>query len=794
MRIRRSFLDIPQNKFMETEDAGFLTEMRRTDAIGWDELLESERILIVSEAGAGKTYECRQQRNDLWEAGEPAFFIELAELSRNNLRDLISPEENRRLDAWLISQSDTATFFLDSIDELKLTLGSFRVALTKLSTALNGQFGRARIVITTRPTPIDQRLVREILPVNEPIDEMVTADSFALIALNKSKKEPKTQGPAQWRNVALLPLSSDQVRTIALEYDVSDPDALLEDINRRHAQEFTRRPQDLIQLCTDWRDHKRIRTHLEQVAYDVDVKLKPRLDRGEKAQLSADRAAEGASRLALAALLTRKLTLRHSAEADKAGAPQAALDPAIILPDWPPDERETLLERALFGFASYGRVRFHHRSVVEYLAATRLKALHARGMPFRALKRLLLTETAHGKKIVRPSLRPVAAWLSLQHEGLFKEVKDREPEVLLDFGDPESLTAHQRGQALRAYVSRYGRGGWRGMRVPWLQVQRFASQDLALEVRQLWLDGIENEEVRQLLLMLIDAGKMTICTDIAYNTAVKRDASDIERFYAIDALASSTDERLHNLRDSLECDRTLWPDALARSVSLRLFPEHLRADQLCRILRCLPQAAHSAADISWQLAQRIKSEKFTLDAVEELRQGLTELLVESTTWDNEWPHMISEKSALASALAVTCLKLLQAGKARIELAKSIAISLRVQHKDCVHDQPVKELRGVLAHASEEMRRDVFWANDTFVEGLHPARDPWHRYAETSFNGPIELNHERDSRWVNASLADVARPLPERTMMLEAAIRLWNGEGDPIDHLARPTPAACCGRT
>ena len=67
---------------METEDAGFLTEMRRTDAIGWDELLESERILIVSEAGAGKTYECRQQRNDLWEAGEPAFFIELAELSR----------------------------------------------------------------------------------------------------------------------------------------------------------------------------------------------------------------------------------------------------------------------------------------------------------------------------------------------------------------------------------------------------------------------------------------------------------------------------------------------------------------------------------------------------------------------------------------------------------------------------------------------------------------------------------------------------------------------------------------
>lgn len=209
------------------------------------------------------------------------------------------------------------------------------------------------------------------------------------------------------------------------------------------------------------------------------------------------------------------MTLLHSAEADKGGTSEAALDPAVVLPDWTPGERETLLERALFGFASYGRVRFHHRSVVEYLAAERLKAALAKGMPFRALKRLLLAETAHGKRIVRPSLRPVAAWLSLQQEGLFEEVRDREPEVLLGYGDPESLTAHQRGQALKAYVSRYGRGGWRGMSVPWIQVQRFASRDLAAEVRQLWLGGIENEEVRQLLLMLIDVGKMTICADIA---------------------------------------------------------------------------------------------------------------------------------------------------------------------------------------------------------------------------------------------------------------------------------------
>lgn len=29
--------------------------------VGWDELLKSQRILIVSEAGAGKTYECESK-------------------------------------------------------------------------------------------------------------------------------------------------------------------------------------------------------------------------------------------------------------------------------------------------------------------------------------------------------------------------------------------------------------------------------------------------------------------------------------------------------------------------------------------------------------------------------------------------------------------------------------------------------------------------------------------------------------------------------------------------------------
>jgi hypothetical protein len=178
-------------------------------------------------------------------------------------------------------------------------------------------------------------------------------------------------------------------------------------------------------------------------------------------------------------MLTKKLTLRYSAESDSVAASEAALDVSKILTDLDDGERATLLERPLFGFASYGRVRFHHRSVVEYLAAKRLETLRARGVAISAIKRLIFTETAQGERAVRPSMRPVAAWLALSHDTIFDAIVSIDPAVILDHGDPQSLTPTQRVKALEAYAGRYGGGGWRGLNTPRIQVHRFASPELA---------------------------------------------------------------------------------------------------------------------------------------------------------------------------------------------------------------------------------------------------------------------------------------------------------------------------
>ena len=655
--IERTFQNIPEGKLSEADQQSFLVSLGWSRGTTWEDLLRSKRVLMISEAGAGKTYECREQAQRLWDAGEPAFFVELTGLAAGDLRSLLDHDEEERLDAWLSSQSDVATFFLDSIDELRLSRGSFELALKRLKKAIGSKLRQSRIVITTRPIPFDEQLVRRLLPIPPAPSTEPSEETFAKIAMRGHQTRQvgdKDEDTApDWRTVALMPLSDTQIVEFATDQGVEDPEALLDDLKKRNAQEFARRPQDLIELCADWREHKRIRTHRDQVAANVRVKLQPRDDRPEPGELSVAKAIEGASRLALAMMVTRRMTIRHST-ASNSIEDEAALNPAIILSDWNPNERKALLERPLFGFASYGRVRFHHRSVVEYLAAERLRSLRGRGMSFRALKRLIFAQTK-GKTIVRPSKRPIAGWLALAEDGIFEMLRDNEPAVLLDEGDPEALSQSQRNQALRAYVERYGQGGWRGLSVPRIQVHRFASPELADAVSQLWKRGIENPDVRQTLLYLVEAGRIDDCADIIHDVARDVEASTGERMIAVDAMVAISDPRLKDIASEVATADALWPDKVARGVVMRLFPRNLSIEQLCQTLSWMKEGERRVGDLSWHLPHLIADAELDPPGLEALRDGLVELLSVGLRWRKEWPRIVCDRPHLSGALAATCM-------------------------------------------------------------------------------------------------------------------------------------------
>jgi hypothetical protein len=783
--IARTFRDLSEDEVADIETASTLARLGWSAGFGWDEVLKSRRILIISEAGAGKTFECRAQRDTLWAKGLPAFFVELAALSNGRLEDTFDAEEAERFDSWLRAQSETATFFLDSIDELELTLGSFEQALKRLNKALAGQLGQAQIIITSRPISIDQQLIRKHLPIPE--GEVGSAHAFADIIMSGRRQQgPNENGAKPWRNIGLMPLSTEQIQEMAALEGVFDPGALLADIRKRDAEEFAQRPQDLIELCADWREHHRIRTHSEQVATNATTRLRPRKDRAEKAALSADRAMDGASRLALATMLTRKLTLRYSAESDRlqSSGMGVALDAAKILTDWTADELTTLLERPLFGFATYGRVRFHHRSAIEFLAAKRLDTLLGHRVPAKAVKRLLFAETAQGQKVVRPSMRPIAAWLSLWRESIYEEVLGREPAVLLNHGDPQSLRPGQRIETLEAYARRYGKGGWRGLSVPEVQVHRFGSPELAPAVNAIWSRGVESPDVRDLLLELIAAAKLTDCSDIVYGLAVDERIDIRERVAALDALIALDDARLPDISLSISNGSALWPEDLARSALLRLFPGHLSVSELCRILERVKEPETSIGDISWQLPRVIRDADLTPTLLRELQDRLTRLVTGGVEWDEaEWPHVQSRRPDLVSSLIAACVVGLQQGSEAPELLRSSMIALRLTRESDVNGELAKELGQLIADASSTAHEIAFWAGDMFLQGLRPQTDARRRLFDLTYRGAFPLSPDKDRSWILAKLAERSANMAEREMMLYASLHELPPTGeDPQEYL------------
>lgn len=695
---------------------------------------------------------------------------------------MLGHEEEERFDAWLGSQASVATFFLDSIDELKLTLGKFDQALKRLNKALAGQLGRARIVITTRPVPIDQELIRRYLPIPPAGEAAPTAEAFADLMMDRAKKaHANGSEPKAWRNVGLMPLSAEEIRAFALCQGVADPDALLADIRQRDATEFAERPQDLIELCADWREHRRVRCHRDQVAANIATKLKPGTERKERVELSQEAAIEGASRLALAAMLTRKLTLRYATGLDRLQASEAALDVSKGLPDWSAEARTTLLERPLFGFASYGRVRFHHRSVVEFLAARRLDALLARGVVIKAIKRLLFTETAQGARTMRPSMRPVAAWLAGGHDTIFDDLLALDPAVLLDHGDPQSLRPAQRIRALEAYVGRYGRGGWRGLNTPHIQVHRFASPELAGTVTRLWGEGIENPEVRDLLLQIIAAGKLRQGADIAYAVAIDAAQTVHERGFAIKALLQLDDPRLEALAASVATDPALWPEALAGYTVLDLFPRHMPVPRLAPILRRLKEPRHHVGNLTYRLPRQIETAELSACYLDDLRLMLTTTIEGGIAWEpNAYPHLQTRRHDLIPALTAACRRQAQEGIRTESWIQSSLLAIRMTKEDYHHEKDsLAELRRTLAALPAEAREAAFWNEDAFLERLHGSRDAWGRVFELSERGGIALDHLRDEAWVRKRLADPSESLDHREMMLWAEMVLLNRDApDP----------------
>lgn len=127
------------------DEPGFPT----AKSLSWPELLQLSRVVILSEAGAGKTEEIRRAAWKLRDDGKDAFFLRL-ELIPDGFEEAFEEGTFSEFQAWLGSNRE-GWLLLDPIDEARLRAPQdFERAVRAIGRHLQPAAQRVRIILTGR--------------------------------------------------------------------------------------------------------------------------------------------------------------------------------------------------------------------------------------------------------------------------------------------------------------------------------------------------------------------------------------------------------------------------------------------------------------------------------------------------------------------------------------------------------------------------------------------------------------------------------------------------------------------
>lgn len=510
----------------------------------WPELLKEYRLVILSEAGSGKTAEIRNIAKTLRKQGLPAFFLRLEHIAQNfEIAFEVGTFESFK--EWLDSR-DEGWLFLDSVDEARLQKpGDFELAIRELGKRIQTVTSQAHIALTSRTTAwrpdADLSCCATHLPYTPSVRKTVSSGNESSESNVTTDIDTKTKRRTAFKIVAFENLSPEQISVFVNARGIEDSKAFLDAVERADAWSFTSRPQDLEELVEFWQDKRRIGTCLEIMQNSIVRRLAERdPNRAEVRPLSAERARQGARLLAAATTLAKEQSIRVPYGAANAKGIAAE----SVLTDWGEKDQAVLLSRPIFDEEIYGCVRFHHRSVREFLAAEWFAELLKRETSRRSIEALFF-RNQYGLDIVVPSLRPVLPWLAILDEKIGERVRKVAPEVILEGGDPSKLHRDVRRSILRDVCRQIISGVTTSSVYDHEAAQRFASADLAEDIRELILQNEKNKDLIFFLMRMIWIGQITALCPEAMKMALTPTAQQYVRiaaFRAVKAIGSKEDQ------------------------------------------------------------------------------------------------------------------------------------------------------------------------------------------------------------------------------------------------------------
>lgn len=478
--------------------------------VGWQELEEEHRCVILAEAGAGKTHEMKARAELAEEHGRTAFFIRIEDI-KEGLENAFEVGSADALDTWLKSNEE-AWFFLDSVDEARLdSPRNFEKAIRRFAARITPARQRARVFISSRPYAWRARLDRDLIERHLPFRKSMRTDpdEHEGRAGGSASGGPSEQEGAL-RVYKLDPLGEGDIREFARHRDTPETDKLITELHRVNLMPIATRPFDLDAILSKWKADRALDGRHELLDHIIDLRLKEiHPDRKLRQPLDPEKARRGAGLLAAAVILTGQGSIRvpDSSFVENGVDAEAVLVDDV---DWPQQDVQALLERGLFDDALYGAVRFRHGEVRELLAAEWFHRMLSEGKS-RHTTESLFFRRKYGRSVVTPRLRPVLHWLIILDAEIRHRTLEISPEIAIEGGDAARLPLSERQAILHGIVRRIADDENDRSARDYSAIARIAQPDLTGDTLRLINDQRESDEAIYFLSLFASEGRLEEC-------------------------------------------------------------------------------------------------------------------------------------------------------------------------------------------------------------------------------------------------------------------------------------------
>ena len=514
IQLDRTFHDLALSE-EEGKDAELFRLMRREKPAQWPDLLAEPRVVLLSEAGSGKTEEIRHVCRDLRQCGQRAFFLRIEHLALD-FDGSFEEGTSEEFEDWIASGED-GWLLLDSVDEARLKdPKDFERAIRTIGRKLRGALQRAHIVITSRGEawrPKTDLLLCEtnlswIPPVTAPGEDQESDEAVTTTDGANSK-----QRKSVFRIVALDDLAGNQVGRFAEAKGVIDVAAFRKALDRAEAWSFTTRPLDLAETIEFW-----LANGPRRLASRAAAREHRQASRGTRpgpcrtpTRSRRSAFAKVVSLVAAASILAKESAGTRARRTEERPRPRHQAGP------------DRLGRRRLPHAPHQADLRRRHLRYCPLPPPVGPRVPHRRMASFSAGRRRIAR--ARREPVLPPAIRrrgsssrrcgPILPWLAILDQRILERVMRLAPEVLLEGGDPAQLPLETRNQILRESCEQLAQPAHGRSITEYSAVQRFTNPDLADVIRELLEKHKDDDDIVWFLVRMVQQGGIAALADKA---------------------------------------------------------------------------------------------------------------------------------------------------------------------------------------------------------------------------------------------------------------------------------------